>query len=72
MDIGAEEDQKNMHCLKDDMSERGVSVDMTVDGREWKKKHVSIPHNVGQQQQQGQQDDLNKYSYVILMWYVIK
>lgn len=34
------------------MSKKGVSVDMTADRRERKKKHVlSTPHDVGQEQE---------------------
>jgi hypothetical protein len=34
-----------MDCVKDDMKLKGVSMDMTSDRREWKKKHVvSTPH----------------------------
>jgi hypothetical protein len=30
-----------MDCVKDDMKIKGVSMEMTSDGREWKKKKSS-------------------------------
>lgn len=38
---GAEEDQRKDGWIRDDMSKRGVSAEMTADRREWKNKKFS-------------------------------
>jgi hypothetical protein len=34
------------NCVKGDMRIKGVSMEMTSDRREWKKKHV-VPNSLG-------------------------
>jgi hypothetical protein len=45
-----------MECVKDDMKIKGVSIEMTSDRREWKKKHIVLTSYSG-----GNDDDDDLY-----------